>query len=141
MPSYKHVLFATDLTDENHHIVQKVQKLVESYGAKLSLVHVVEHLAAIAYSYMGSVDVEEQLLEEAKKQMAKLAGEMGVDEKDTYVEVGHPKTEILEVAKTVKADLIMVGSHGRSGITAIIGSTTNAIIHGAECDVLVVRAK
>lgn len=141
MPTYKHILFATDLTIENHHIVKKVQKLVSLYEAKLSVVHVVEHLAAIAYSYMGSVEVEDQLVEEAKKHLHKLGQEMGLNESTLHVEVGHPKTEILEVAQLVKADLIIVGSHGRHGITALIGSTTNAIVHGAECDVLIVRAE
>ena len=140
MPTYKHVLFATDLAEDSDNIAKKVTKLAELYEAKLSMVHVVEHLAAIAYSYMGSIEVEDQLVNEARAELKKMGDLMQVAEENRHLEVGHPKTEIIEVANRVGADLIIVGSHGPHGITALIGSTTNAIIHGASCDVLMVRA-
>lgn len=140
MSMYKQILYATDLTEEIRHIDNKVKKIAELYGAKLSVVHVVEHLAAVAYSYMGSVDIEEQLVEEAQKEMKKLAKKLDIDEKNQYLKVGHPKTEVVEVAEEIGADLIVVGSHGRHGIMSVLGSTTNAILHDAHCDVLTVRA-
>ncbi|MCP3680600.1 MAG: universal stress protein [Gammaproteobacteria bacterium] len=139
MATYKHLMFATDLTEENAHTIPRVKKLAELYGAKLSVVHVVEHLATVAYGYIGSFDIEQQLLEEAKNEMKKVGEKLGVAEEDQHVEVGHPKTEIIEIAKKLNVDLIVVGSHGRHGLGVLLGSTCNAILHSAPCDVLTVR--
>ena len=49
------------------------------------------------------------------------------------------KKVILAEAQAINADLIIVGSHGRHGVSLILGSTANAILHGAQCDVLAVR--
>ena len=46
---------------------------------------------------------------------------------------------VLEEVERLKADLIIVGSHGRHGVRLLLGSTANAILHGAKCDVLAVR--
>ncbi len=51
---------------------------------------------------------------------------------------GGPST-ILSYAAAQQVDLIVTGSHGRSGVSRLLGSTTNGILHGANCDVLAVR--
>jgi universal stress protein A len=43
------------------------------------------------------------------------------------------------VAEEQQVDLVVTGSHGRHGLALILGSTANAILHGAKCDVLAVR--
>lgn len=52
-----------------------------------------------------------------------------------------PKLVILEQAKKLHTDLIVMGSHGRHGISLLLGSTANGVIHHAQCDVFVVRVK
>lgn len=54
---------------------------------------------------------------------------------------GVPKQEITQVADEQQADLIVVGSHGRHGLELLLGSTTNAILHHANCDVIAVRLR
>jgi universal stress protein A len=56
-----------------------------------------------------------------------------------WVELGATKFEIARVAKENTFDLIVVGSHGRHGVALLLGSTANAVLHGAPCDVLAVR--
>jgi universal stress protein A len=136
---YKHILFATDLTDDTDYIIAKVRGIRGYTGAKLSLIHVVEPLPGYSYAYLGIEDIEGQLIEESKTALAKLAAELAVDTKDMWVEVGPTKSKILEIAQDVGADLIVCGSHGRHGLSLLLGSTANAILHGAKCDVLTVR--
>ena len=136
---YKHILFATDLTDDTGYLVEKVRKICASTQAKLSLVHVVEPLPGYSYAYLGIEDIEGQLIDEANKAIEKLAQSLGITKSDTFVEIGPTKTKILKVADEVNADLIICGSHGRHGLSLLLGSTANAILHGAKCDVLTVR--
>lgn len=79
--------------------------------------------------------------EQAEKELNELAEKLGVDEKHRFIEYGSTKNEILRVAKEHKIDLIVTGSHGKHGLSLLLGSTANAILHGAECDVLIVRPK
>lgn len=136
---YKHILFATDLTDESDYVVAKVREMRNSAGAKLTLIHVVEPMPGYSYAYLGIEDIEGQLIEESRIALAKLGEQLSVDVKDQRVEVGPTKLRIQGVAEELHADLIICGSHGRHGLSLLLGSTANAILHGSKCDVLVVR--
>lgn len=136
---YKHILFATDLSNESDFIISKVRTLRGYTGAKLSLIHVVEPMPGYSYAYLGIEDIEGQLIEESRVTLAKLGDELAVDKKDQFVEIGPTKSKIQEIAESIGVDLIICGSHGRHGLSLLLGSTANAILHGAKCDVLVVR--
>lgn len=136
---YKHILFATDLSEDTDYVIKKVQGLRGFTGAKLTLVHVVEPLPGYSYAYLGIEDIEGQLIQEAHDSLAKLGKTLHVESQDQFVEVGPTKLKILNVAEEIKADLIICGSHGRHGLSLLLGSTANAILHGAKCDVLTVR--
>lgn len=136
---YKHILFATDLTEDTDYLITKVREMRGYTNAKLSIIHVVEPLPGYSYAYLGIEDIEGQLIEEAKQTMVKLGETLNVVAQDQHVEVGPTKTKILKLADDINADLIITGSHGRHGLSLLLGSTANAIIHGAKCDVLTVR--
>jgi universal stress protein A len=136
---YKHILLATDLTEETQFVIDKVQEMMKFNKATLSIVHVVEPLPGYSYAYLGIEDIEGQLIAEAKQSMEKLGTKLNVGKSDQFIEVGPTKTKILKIADDVKADLIICGSHGRHGLSLLLGSTANAILHGAKCDVLTVR--
>jgi universal stress protein A len=136
---YKHILFATDLTEDTEFIIEKVRQLCSYSQAKLSLVHIVEPLPGYSYAYLGIEDIEGQLLEESKQAISKLGLRLNVPQNLQHIEVGLTKTKILKVAEDNQVDLIICGSHGRHGLSLLLGSTANAILHGAKCDVLTVR--
>lgn len=136
---YKNILFATDLTEDTEYLIEKVRSMRGLINAKLSLIHVVEPLPGYSYAYLGIEDIEGQLIAEARLSIEKLGEVLKVDKNDQYVEVGPTKTKILKTAEDVGADLIICGSHGRHGLSLLLGSTANAILHGAKCDVLTVR--
>lgn len=136
---YKNILFATDLTEDTEYLVEKVREMQGYTGAKVSLVHVVEPLPGYSYAYLGIEDIEGQLIDEARQSIEKLAEKLKVEKSDVHVEVGPTKTKILTIAEDLNADLLICGSHGRHGLSLLLGSTANAILHGAKCDVLTVR--
>lgn len=136
---YKHILFATDLTDESDYLINKVRGMADFTKAKLSLIHVVEPMPGYSYAYLGIEDIEGQLIEEARVALGKLGEQLGVAKANLFVEVGPTKSKIQSVAEEINADLVICGSHGRHGLSLLLGSTANAILHGAKCDVLVVR--
>lgn len=136
---YKHILFATDLSDDTDYIIKKVIEFRNLTKARLSLIHVVEPLPGYSYAYLGIEDIEGQLIDEARNALLKMGEKLSVDKKDQWIEVGPTKSKILNVAAEIGADLIVCGSHGRHGLSLLLGSTANAILHGAKCDVLTVR--
>lgn len=136
---YKHILFATDLSEDTDYIIKKVKDIRSLTNAKLSMVHVVEPLPGYSYAYLGIEDIEGQLIEEAKMGLSKLGEQLNIQAQDQWVEVGPTKSKILGVANDIGADLIVCGSHGRHGLSLLLGSTANAILHGAKCDVLTIR--
>lgn len=139
MPVYKHILYATDLSEETKEISQKAGKFAELFNARLTLVHAIEPIPA--YGYPGITDIESPLIEQAQKDIAKLGKELNVKKEDQRVEFGSVKHQVLRIAKECGADLILVGSHGRHGLSALLGSSASAIVQGADCDVFVIRFK
>ena len=136
---YKHILFATDLTEDTEYLITKVRVLCGLTKASHCIIHVVEPLPGYSYAYLGIEDIEGQLLNEARQSIEKLGKVLNVPVNNQHVEVGPTKTKILQTAENISADLIVCGSHGRHGLSLLLGSTANAILHGAKCDVLTVR--
>ena len=138
---YKKVLFATDFDEVGISAAHKAKKIADENKAELFLVHVVEPIPAYAYpGFAGFAEVEVSIREQAEKELNALANRLGVDAKHRLLEFGSTKNEVLRVAEAHKVDLIVTGSHGKHGLALLLGSTANAILHSAECDVLIVRS-
>ncbi|MBA3660883.1 MAG: universal stress protein [Gammaproteobacteria bacterium] len=136
---YKHILFATDLTEDTQYLIEKVRQMQTFTQGTLSIIHVVEPLPGYSYAYLGIEDIEGQLIAEAQQSIEKLGEKLNIGKDHQFIEVGPTKTKILKKADDLHADLIICGSHGRHGLSLLLGSTANAILHGADCDVLTVR--
>lgn len=137
---YKKVLFATDFDEVGIRAAHKAKKIADENSAKLILVHVVEPIPAYAYpGFAGFAEVEVSIREQAEKELSTLANRLGVDPKLCFLEFGSTKNEVLRIAEENKVDLIVTGSHGKHGLALLLGSTANSILHGAQCDVLIVR--
>jgi universal stress protein A len=145
MEIYKHILLAVDFFDNDTVVSNRAKELADRYQATLSIVHVVDNMPVTDSSYgldlPFDLDLAAELMAAAKNKLAKLAGQLVVSENRTYLEMGSPKQEIIRIANENNADLIVVGSHGRHGLALLLGSTANAILHHAKCDVLAVRLK
>jgi len=141
MAGYKNVLVAVDLAGESDPVLQRAVDRVVNEGV-LSVVHVLEP----AYFYYGMEPAlgalpdtfEADMLKRAKEQLAQASRPYAIPPARQYLERGHAATQILRLADDKAVDLIVVGSHGRHGWRLILGSTANAVLHGAHCDVLAV---
>ena len=141
MSAYKHILVGLDLSTESQQVVNRVKFLFDNTNTKISICHILEPLA---FTYGGDIpvdlsDVQAQLQDQAKERLSALGAELNVSAEDQHVILGHPAQEMHSMAKNFNMDLIVVGSHGRHGLSLIFGSTSNSVLHGAECDVLAVR--
>lgn len=144
MMEYKKILLAVELESSCDTLpAQKAKNIAAESGAELVVVHAVEHMSSYgaAYGIAAGADIEEMLLDSAKEAMNKFGSKIGVPENNRIIRVGTAKVVILEEAERIKADLIIIGSHGRHGIRLLLGSTANAVLHGAKCDVLAIRIK
>lgn len=144
MKLYSHILLALELSPEtDKQIIEKTKELSSQFQAQISLIHSIEQLTnfGAVYSMAGGIDLERALLEEAKKTISKIGESLHIPEPRQIITLGLAKQRILNSAKEIGADLIVMGSHGRQGMRLLLGSTTNAVLHGATCDVLAVRVK
>jgi universal stress protein A len=142
MQDYRHILFATDFSRASEQIGQRAVSLAHLFGARLSLLYIVEHVPADFPSdtvIPEQLDGVEVLVENAAARLKQLAEQLGIPEADRWVEVGSPKNEITRMASEKQVDLIVIGSHGRHGLALLLGSTANAVLHMAPCDVLAVK--
>src|SRR5690348_11676184 len=142
MSGYTHILIAVDLTDDSPKVVQKGQEVAKRFGAKLSLLHVVEFIPvdpAGEALLPPPVDLEGELVEGAKRRLDELCASLGLNDAPRRVEMGSIKAELLRAAQEGHADLIVLGSHERHGLALLLGSTEKSILHKASCDVLAVR--
>ncbi len=144
MLSYKHVLLATDLSEDTDTIAQTASFLAKRSKAQLSIIHVLEHTPVVygggGFSIPLDMSLEEQLVTNARRALTILSNHLNIPEQNQFIAHGSVKREIIDLAQKITADLIIVGSHGQSGIAMFIGSTANAILHAAKCDVLAVRS-
>lgn len=142
MNEYQNILLALDLHPNcDSAPLKKAVEICAKFSANLTILHVVEHLS-YGFSqtvYPNILELENELMEEAKKRLAEIIIQERITLAKTYVEVGSPKLLILDLAKKQQIDLIIMGSHGRHGLGLLLGSTANAVLHHAPCDVLAVR--
>lgn len=139
---YQKILLALDLSSNTNELCNRAQDLANRFQAQLGLIHVVEPVV-MGYAYdalpLIPAGVDEELQKRARKELSRLADAMAIPDAMCWAGLGATKTEILRVATESAFDLIIVGSHGRHGVSLLLGSTANAVLHGAPCDVLAVR--
>ena len=144
MAVYSHILLAVDFTAATETVTRQAMELCQTFKARLSLIHVVEFVQMDLSNDLimpQGLEIDQELMERARQRLQELAEKLGVDESECYVRQGSTRREILHFAEELNVDLIVIGSHGREGIQRLLGSTANAVLHGAPCDVLSVRIK
>ncbi|GAB6043495.1 universal stress protein [Endothiovibrio diazotrophicus] len=139
---YKKILVALDFSPESEAVGRRAAELAERCGAQVSLIHVVEFMPMDLGDGMMPVEpmgLDEELEAQARERMTRLAERLGLKSAPRRLEVGATRGEVIRAAEEEGVDLIVVGSHERHGLALLLGSTANAILHHAPCDVLAVR--
>lgn len=143
MFTLKKILVPTDFSAESAKALRYASLLAEQFGATICLINVVETPSFI--SDMDNVYVlpsEESRAGDARTRLIKLAREK-IDELipvNPQVRVGTPFQEIVKAAKALQTDVIVIATHGYTGLKhVLLGSTAERVVRHAPCPVLVVR--
>ena len=131
---YKTIICAVEIGDEGRALLAKASALADKFASRLILVNV------LPYSFLPK-DYQKELTEKAIPEFEKMAAEFKVAKKNRVLKVGKPHEIICKVAKSKKADLILLGTHSKKGLQSLIGSTATAVSNNASCDVTLVRIK
>lgn len=141
MPEYQHILVATDLHNDSIPVVERAVLEAKKNNAKLSVITVVPKMPYYMASGLDSIhSIEGQLDETCRERLEKAKSMIEMDA-TYYIKHGSAKLEIVKLAQKLDADLIVIGSHGRHGVQRLLGSTASGVLHRANRDVLVVRAR
>ena len=143
MGVYRRVLLVVDLNEDSLTIGRKAQALAAALGAEVALLHVVEFVPVepMGETLIPAVAVEQELLQRAQQRVAALAKDLGLSGAACRVESGNVKVEIVRVAREWAADLIILGSRERHGLSILVNFTEDTVLHAAPCDVLAIRAR
>ena len=136
------ILVPLDFSKASRKALKYAVPFAEQFGAKVVLLHVVEPVVYPATD-LGYLAIDETaLIDSAKKtmnQLAKNAIKSRLLER-TLVRTGKPYQEIVATARGLKVDLIVISTHGYTGLRhAMLGSTAERVVRYAPCPVLTVR--
>src|SRR5687767_13608864 len=133
MPVYRRILVVVDLTDDSAAVARRAQELASSLGAKLELLHVVEFVPVepMGETIMPAVQIENELLDRATARLRSMAAELGIPGAACHVEAGNVKSEIVRIARERRADLIVLGSRERHGLSILVNLTEDTVLHAA----------
>jgi universal stress protein A len=141
MHDYKNFLLCLDLTDDSEVIARRAKSLASRCGASLTLLHVVEYVPVepMGEALLPAVQIEGELVERATSRLAELARKLDLGEAERLVLTGNIKSEVVRVAQERGADLILIGSRERHGVSILFNFTEDTVLHAAPCDVLAIR--
>jgi universal stress protein A len=139
MPDYKKILVALDVHASEDVVLKKALKIAKK-PADISLIYVtLPHVYFEPYGTSFGGDFIDEIRQQAELLLKKTAKKYDIPQSHANVTVGNPAEEIHNTAEEIKADLIVIGTHGQSGLKLLLGSTANGVLHGVKCDVLAVK--
>jgi len=146
MPEIRRILVPTDFSPNSSEATAWAADLAGRYKAGITLVHVYQPVSMIlpeGFVLKSADDIADLLhsldaaLAEAKSQLAALAPGVAID---SVLLQGAPFAEIVRHAREKRFDLIVIGTHGRSGLRhALLGSVAEKVVRKSHCPVLTVR--
>ncbi|HEX8072136.1 MAG TPA: universal stress protein [Pyrinomonadaceae bacterium] len=143
------ILLPTDFSECAESALPYATDLARLMGARLVCLHVVEPmLPPVGYAPVAeplpAVDVSEQLQQSAERELPRVAEREECAGLQVEEVIGHGEAaaEIVRVARAHDVDLIVISSHGRTGLGRMLfGSTAESVVRHAHCPVLVVKPK
>ncbi len=142
----KKILCPVDFSESCNFTVQYAESLAKLFDARLYLLHVVEHLHGDEHYMILQLtpqEIAEKMVKNAEMQLNNLAKKVAKERKVMIkVREGKAFVEIVKTASEENIDLIVMGSHGRTGLShVLIGSVAERVVRKAQCHVLIVKDK
>ncbi len=158
IPEIKKILYPTDLSENARYAFGYAVSLANRYGARITVLHVVEELSSFARSMVEDILGEKRWIDLIKEKEAEVITDLKIhlDEfcnkirheqpscpflMDKIVVVtGHPVDQISSYAKEMEADVIVMGSRGKGGLADVtLGSTSRRVLKRCITPVMVIR--
>lgn len=138
------ILVPTDFSASSEKALAYAVPFAQQFGAKLTLLHIVEPVATPDFGGAFPLAIEDdKVMANAKRHLERVVSDLQIKPRlleKTLVRSGRAYHEITEAARMLKVDLIIISTHGRSGLKrALLGSSTERVVRHAPCPVLVVR--
>jgi nucleotide-binding universal stress UspA family protein len=151
LAGYRKFLVPIDFSEHSKQTVESATQLALLTGGSITLLHVFQVPNYPAAFYQGLYTEHEQvkiqvdsLKREANAQLALVIEQITATglEAQPLLRIGTAYDEIVKAAKEIRADLIVIGSHGHAGFERfLVGSTAERVVQYAPCPVLVVKKK
>ncbi len=145
MNELRKILIPIDFSEHSLNALEYAKLFAGKFNAELILLNIVEPVVFTADLTMGQVipSIESELYQKSEEKVKELVDSLrnkfnvrGV------VKIGRPHVEIIEFAKDEGVDLIIIGSHGHTGVEQLLfGSTAEKVIRKASCPVLIIKSK
>ena len=145
----KSILVPTDFSEFSDNALQTAKDIAKQYNAKIYLLHVISTVRPCGVDYC----IDEQTIDTLEKkgiefsqdmmqkQIVKVVHPENV-EIEPYVASGQAHEEILKQQRSRNIDLIVIASHGKTGILAhLLGSVAEKVVRGATCPVVLLKKK
>ena len=141
------IISPTDFSPTSSHAVDQAATLAHALGARLVLLHVIPEVNYPMRSFgmpQAMAHIKDELLAKARETLQQRAQQLeqshaNLEVRGSVIE-GEPHEVILDSAKTENADMIVMGTHGHTGLArALLGSTAEKVVRLADCPVLTVR--
>jgi nucleotide-binding universal stress UspA family protein len=145
MEQVQKILFPIDFSESSEQYIPWVVTLAKTFEATVYLISVTPDMSSFATFYAPHASIkgfQKEIMEGAEKKMKEFIALhlKGLPKVETRLPTGKADEKILEVAKQEKVDMIIMGSHGRTGLErTIFGSIAEKVIKNSPCPVLVIR--
>ncbi len=140
------IIHPTDFSEPSRYALRYAMSFAEEYDATLVIVHVIEEVAKAMYFDMLQAPPLADLMADIEKQAERALNDLVPEEHREKLTIEHvirkgvPFLEIVRCAEEMKADMIVCGTHGRTGLKhALFGSVAEKIVRKSPCPVLSVR--
>ncbi len=150
MATFNKILVATDFSEDSQRAISYAEELARKFSAEVIVLHVDQPLAPVMVSpelgpaldmgAMSRIAEEQRLL--AQRELDKTVTRFRDDglKARSQLKVGSPFLEIISAAQAEGADLIVLGTHGRSGLAhVLLGSVAERVVQKSPCPVLTIR--
>ena len=137
---YDRILLPTDGSTGTAHVAMQAVNLAQQYDGRIHVLHVVDKSVSSLLEDAGSSD---EVLEDQGRRAVQMVERMAESHDvaaTTEIRSGDPAETILGYADEIDADVIVAGTHGRSGVRRhLLGSVTERLVRHSRCPVLTVR--
>jgi len=138
-PAYRKILVPLDHTDRDRDALAHATTMAKLHGARLYLLHIEEGVTSQVYGHLSST-AEIEAGEEYFRDILAWLKSQGIDAELTIRHSRDPKSAIVDYAREIRPDLVIMGAHGHKGLKDLVfGTTINGVRHDVGAPVLIVQ--